>query len=264
MNPLVDLPVREYIRSMRRVALTFGILLLARVAHGQSASIRGTVRDSSSRPMVNADVVVQPTGRRARTDSAGRFAIDSLEAKQFTVRARRVGYAPTEWTIDLSKGGRADIQLTLGPRIAALDTVFVFDGRPCDAQRYEGFMCRRATTKGRFIDYADIDSMDVLYSADLLRDVGGFSTVVRPTRIGPTRVGSAAHCTIVLLNGVSTAWSSIPESPFDIIGIEVYQTPKEIPREYQRYTWGKESCWLVAYWTANFLDPVRKQALPRP
>jgi hypothetical protein len=249
---------------MRRVALALGILLISSTAGAQSASIRGTVRDSSSRPMVNADVVITPTGRRARTDSTGHFAFDSLEAKQFTIRARRVGYGPAEWTIDLSKGGRAEIQLTLGARIAALDTVFVFDGRPCDAQKYEGFMCRRATTKGRFIDYADIDSMNVLYSAELLRDVGGFTTVVRPTKIGPTRVASSKHCAIVLMNGVPTPWSSIPESPSDIIGIEVYQTPREIPKEYRRYTWGKESCWLVAYWTANFLDQFHKLALPRP
>jgi len=249
---------------MRRAASAIGILIFASVARAQTASIRGTVRDSASRPMVNADVVLDPSGRRARTDSIGRFAFDSLAAKQFTVRARRVGYAPTEWTVDLSKSGHAEIQLTLGGRIAALDTVFVLDGRPCDAQKYEGFMCRRATTKGRFIDYADIDSMNVLYSADLLRDVGGFATVVRPTRIGPTRVASSSHCTIVLMNGAPTSWASIPESPSEVIGVEVYQVPKEIPKEYRRYTWGKESCWLVAYWTANFLDPVRKQALPRP
>jgi len=214
--------------------------------------------------MLNAEIVVDPSGRRARTDSAGRFAFDSLDAKQFTIRARRVGYAPTEWTIDLSKGGHADVQLTLGARVAALDTVFVFDGRPCEAQKYEGFMCRRATTKGRFIDYGDIDSMNVLYSADLLREVGGFSTVVRPTRIGPTRVASSTHCTIVLMNGVPASWATIPESPFDVIGVEVYQTPSEVPKEFRRYTWGKESCWLVAYWTASFLDPVRRLALPRP
>jgi hypothetical protein len=249
---------------MRHVALSLGILLIASAARAQSASIRGTVRDSSSRPMPNADVILAPAGRRARTDSTGRFAFDSLDAKQFTIRARRVGYGPAEWTIDLSKGGRADIQLTLGARIAALDTVFVFDGRACDAQKYEGFMCRRATAKGLFIDYADIDSMNVLYSSELLRDVGGFSTMVRATRIGPTRVAGSTHCTIVLMNGVPTPWTSIPESPSDIIGIEIYQTPREIPKEYRRYTWGKESCWLVAYWTANFLDQLHKLALPRP
>jgi len=249
---------------MKRVALGMCVLAIASVARAQTASIRGTVRDSSARPMINAEVVVDPSGRRVRTDSTGRFVFDSLDAKQFTIRARRVGYAPTEWTIDLSKGGRAEVQLTLGSRIAALDTVFVVDGRPCEAQKYEGFMCRRATTKGRFIDYAEIDSMNVLYSADLLRDVGGFATVVRPTRIGPTRVASSTHCTIVLMNGVPTSWSSVPESPFQVIGVEIYQTPREIPKEFRRYTWGKESCWLVAYWTANFLRPIARQSIPKP
>jgi hypothetical protein len=244
---------------MNRVALAaLGFLLVASVAGAQSASIRGTVRDASSRPMSNAEVVVEPAGRRARTDSAGHFAFESLEPKQFTVRARRVGYEPAEWTIDLSKGGRVDIQLVLGARISVLDTVYVFDGRPCDPQRYEGFMCRRASARGRFIDYADIDTMDVLYSAEILRDVGGFTTIVRSTRNGPTRTVSPKQCTTVLMNGVPTSWITIPESPFDIIGIEIYQNPKEIPAEYRRYTWGKEDCWLVAYWTTNFLRPFRR------
>ena len=245
--------------------MAVGLLMVASAVRAQSASSRGTVRDSSSRPMVNADVAVEPSGRHVRTDSAGHFAFEGLERSQFTVRARRVGYEPAEWTIDLSKGGRVDIQLVLGGRIAMLDTVFVFEpGRPCDPQAYEGFMCRRAVGKGRFIDYTDIDTMSVIYSADLLRDIGGFTSVVRSTHIGPTRMASSKHCTIVLMNGAPTTWLSIPESSYDIIGIEIYQNPKDIPAEYHRYTWGKEDCWLVAYWTANFLHPVAKVKLPKP
>ena len=252
---------------MTRAALAIGFLMFASLAGAQSASIRGTVRDSSSRPMANADVVIEPSGRHARTDSTGHFSFEALDPGQFTVRARRVGYEPAEWTIDLSKGGRVDIQLVLGARIAALDTVFVFEpGRPCEPQKYEGFMCRHASAKGRFLDYSDIDTMSVLYSADLLRDIGGFTTpVVRSTHIGPTRMASSKHCTIVLMNGVAyVAGLTILESPADIIGIEIYQTPSDIPKEYRRYTWGKEDCWLVAYWTANFLRQAGRVALPKP
>jgi len=156
------------------------------------------------------------------------------------------------------------MRLSLGARIASLDTVFVVDGRPCEARKYEGVMCRRATTKGLFIDYTDIDTMNVLYSADILREVGGFGTVLSPTRNGPTHVASANRCTIVLRDGVPASWSAIPEDPYSIIGIEIYKTPREIPKEFRRYTWGKERCWLVAYWTANFLKPVTKASLPRP
>jgi hypothetical protein len=250
---------------MTRVTLAIGFLLVASAAGAQSASIRGTVRDSSSRPMLNSDVVVEPIGRHFRTDSAGHFSFESLEPGQYTVRARRVGYEPGSWTVDLSKGGHVEIQLVLGSRIASLDTVFVFEpGRPCEPQTYEGFMCRRAGAKGRFLDYADIDTIGVVYSADLLRDIGGFTSIVRSTHFGPTRMASSKHCTIVLMNGVASSWSTIPESPADIIGIEIYQTPSEIPKEYRRYTWGKEDCWLVAYWTASFLRPIGRVSVPRP
>ena len=249
---------------MKRTVLAVGIFGFASVAGAQSASIRGMVRDSASHPMRNAEVSVEPSGRHIRTDSTGRFVFQSLDAGQFTVRARRVGYQPAEWTVDLSKNGHIDVQLVLGSRIALLDTVFVFDGRDCEPGRYEGFMCRRASAKGRFIDFTDIDSMNVNYSAELLRDIGGFPTIAKSTRIGPTRIVQPRHCTIVLLNGVPASWPTIPESPFEIIGIEVYQTPAEIPKEYRRYTWGKEDCWLVGYWTADFLRSARRLALPPP
>ena len=66
------------------------------------------------------------------------------------------------------------------------------------------------------------------------------------TRIGPTRVTTSKTCTIVLLNGVASGWASIPEEPYKIIGIEIYKTPQDVPKEYVRYTWGKEHCQLVA------------------
>ena len=69
---------------------------------------------SASRPMPNADVFVVPGNRHARTDSTGRFAFDSLEAGHYIVRARRVGYGPAEWSVDLSKSGHADVQFLLG------------------------------------------------------------------------------------------------------------------------------------------------------
>ena len=248
---------------MKKSATVLALLVTTLFAHaaGAQASIRGVVRDSANRPMPNADVIVVPANRRARTDSTGRFSFDSLGGGQYIVRARRVGYGPTEWTVELSKSGHADIQLVLGSRLAMLDTVFVSEGHDCDPRKYEGFMCRRASAKGTFIDFTDIDTMQVYYTADLLRDVGGFTSVVRPTRNGPTRIASGKACTIVLVNGVSTVWSEVPEQTYMIIGIEIYKNPKEIPKEYSRYTWGRENCWLVAYWT---YDPkYRPMTVPR-
>ena len=248
----------------RLAALTLALIaVVAGIAGAQSASIRGVVRDSAARPMPNADVIIIPGGKRARTDSTGAFAFGSLESGKYVVRTRRVGYAPTEWTIDLSNSGRAELQLVLGARLGVLDTVFVNGDRPCEAQKYEGFLCRRGSANGGvFIDYTDIDTMPVWYSADLLRDVGGFTVGIRSTRNGPTRIPVSRQCTTILLNGVPSGWASIPEEPYNIIGIEVYKIPKDVPKEYRRYTWGKEHCWLLAYWTADFQRPFAKVRLP--
>jgi len=142
-----------------------------------------------------------------------------------------------------------------------LDTVYATDPRLCEPKKYEGFLCRRATATGTFIDYTDIDTMQVDFSADLLRDVGGFTTDLRNSRNGATRVATSRACTIVLLNGYPATWSSIPDVPSMIVAIEIYKSPKDIPKEFVRFTWGKERCWLVAWWTYD--AAYRSFAIPR-
>jgi hypothetical protein len=252
---------------LKRIAFAaafLGVPLFAGATMAQSGgAVTGVVRDSMDRPMPEADVVLIPAKRRARTDSLGRFEFRSLDDGQYVVRARRIGYLPTEWSVKLSKAGHVNVTLVLGPHVAMLDTMYVATDGPCPRDTYEGFLCRRTKAKGTFVDFTDIDTMQVDYSAELLRDIGGFNVDVQPTKNGPTRVASARRCTIVLLNGVATSWSQIPEAPYMITGIEVYKTKAEIPKEFARYTWGKEDCWLVAYWTYDFRNkPVRKVSLP--
>lgn len=251
------------------IAATLILLCAEPVRSQQPAAhitgIAGVVRDSMSQPMPNVDIVVIPAGRRARTDSAGRFDVAPLEPGRYEVRARHLGYVPAEWDVDLSQSGHAEIQLVLVARIASLDTVYVNGTRPCPRATYEGFLCRRATAKGTFIDYPEIDAQDADYSADLLRDVPGFGVAVGRGRTGATRIPSSRACTIVLLNGVASSWAEVPESPWMISAIEIYQSPNDIPKEFSRYTWGKEHCWLVAYWTYDVtMKSIRRTAPPTP
>src|SRR5689334_16926080 len=114
--------------------------IAARLAAAQAtATISGTVRDSANRPLDNTDVVAIPARAHARTDSTGRFVFTGLENRKYTVRARRVGYVPVEWTVDLSKGGRADVQIVFTARLPLLDTVRVLADRNCSPRNYEGF-----------------------------------------------------------------------------------------------------------------------------
>src|SRR6185436_18672011 len=122
-------------------AALMSVVIAASGAAQSGARVAGTVTDSSSRPMYRADVMVMGTERHVRTDSAGRFVLDSLPGGKFTVRARHVGYGPAEWTVDVPKNGRAEVHLVLGARLALLDTVKVVAGRPCSPSSVEGFLC---------------------------------------------------------------------------------------------------------------------------
>ena len=70
------------------------------------------------------------------------------------------------------------------------------------------------------------------------------------------------RCINTLLDGVPARWNDVPSEPADIMAVEIYELPKDIPREYNKYTWGKEQCSLIVYWTVNFSRPMRGVKLP--
>jgi hypothetical protein len=50
----------------------------------------------------------------------------------------------------------------------------------------------------------------------------------------------------------------IPESPYDLIAVEVYTKADSVPREYQMYTWPSNRdvtrtgrCSVIVYWTVR-------------
>jgi hypothetical protein len=223
-------------------------------------TITGTVRDSASRPVANADVVARPGSHRTRSDSAGHFVLTGLGDDTYKVVARKLGYAPADWDVKLSNSGHVDIQLVLDHRLPMLDTMVVTAGRTCSSYSLDGFVCRRRSGGGTFLDYTDIDDKEALYTADIFRDEKGFRVDVRSTRYGPIRVAATAvpwGCITSLVDGrpVSAA-NAIPEFPWDLLAMEIYAKADSVPKEYQRYTWPEGGnlirsgrCSVVVYWT---------------
>lgn len=240
------------------VALIF--LALPSRASAQGGVIAGVVRDSAARPVAAADIIVRPGDRRTRSDSAGRFIITGLGADHYTVRARKIGYAPTTYDVALSNAGRVDIQLVFDQRMPMLDTVIVTADRKCSEFTLSGFVCRRQGGGGIFLDYTDIDDKDALYTADLFRDMKGFRTDLRPTRYGPVRYVAPSlpwRCITSLIDGRPMSGATIvPELPADLVAIEVYARPDSVPVEFQKYTWPAGGnftrsgrCSVIVYWT---------------
>jgi hypothetical protein len=236
-------------------------LLLALPSFGaaQEGAIAGTVRDTAARPVAGADITVRPGQHRARSDSAGKFVITGLGADHYTVRARKIGFAPTTNDVSLSNAGRVDISLVFDQTMPMLDTIKVIAGAACPEWSLDGFVCRRKGGGGLFLDYTDIDDKDALYTADLFRDIKGFHTSVRSTRYGPIRVVESSPpwgCITELVNGRPiTPAIRFPELPTDLIAMEVYARPDSVPSEYQKYTWPNGSitrsgrCSVIVYWT---------------
>jgi hypothetical protein len=250
---------------VRAAAAVLLSLTLATIAGAQQgATITGTVRDSALRPVANADVVALPGVHRARSDSAGKFTLTGMDGGSYTVRARKLGFAPTETTVDISGNGRLNVVLTLDQRMPLLDTVIVRADGSCPDRTLDAFACHKKFGKGLYLDYTDIDEKEPLYSADIFRDIQGFRVDVRSTRSGPVRVAvpSNFHCLVSLVDGrPSSPANPIPSSPIDVIALEVYQQPDNVPKEYERYIWPNTGtatgrCMLVVYWTPR--APTRR------
>jgi len=246
---------------MRCVRLTIafvaiGILpLRAQEIHG--AAITGTVRDSASQPIADADVVMRPGNHRARSDSAGRFLLAGVDDGSYVVYARKLGYALERWDVKLSNAGRVDVRFVLH-RQQQLEEVTVTAARNCPAFSLDGFACRRHAGGGIFLDYPDIDERGEPYTGNLFRDMPGFRTRLVSTRRGVVPVGFRTNggCVNSLVDGRPASNDNpVPAYTHDLSAMEVYVRPDSVPPQYQRYTWltgdieRTGRCSLVVYWT---------------
>jgi hypothetical protein len=245
--------------SRPSLQLVAALLLVLPSLGAAQGIIAGIVRDTTARPVPGAEITVRPGEHRVRSDSAGKFIITGLGADHYTVRARKIGFAPTANDVSLTNAGRVDISMVFDQTMPLLDTIKVVAGRRCPEWSLDGFVCRRKGGGGLFLDYTDIDEKDALYTADLFRDIKGFHTAVRSTRYGPIRVVEASPpwgCITELVDGrPPTGATRFPELPTDLIAMEVYAQPDSVPREYQKYTWPNGSvtrtgrCSVIVYWT---------------
>ncbi|MGH9885600.1 MAG: carboxypeptidase-like regulatory domain-containing protein, partial [bacterium] len=125
-------------------------------------------------PVAGADIVLRPSAKRTRTDSAGRFTFSGLDPNTYTVVARKVGYFPETWDVKLTKSSRMDITMVLGRQLPTLDTVVTRASRDCPLFSYEAFLCRRGWKGGVFLDDEAITDQDVIYVGELFRSMSDF------------------------------------------------------------------------------------------
>jgi hypothetical protein len=237
-------------------------------AQATTGTISGSVVDDNGTPVRDADVYAPPSSARARTDSAGRFTLANLPPDFYHVRVRHIGFTAAEITSDLGKGGRVDLKFELKRRPVMLDSVIVQVDGKCPMRNFTGFNCRRRTGKGIYLTDDDIMDRGAIELGDLFRDVEGFRIENMNTQLGwrpipiPTR---GNHCLNALVNGrIYARTNPLPRYATDLLAVEIYATPNDVPPEYQQYVSNPEArqsatriprdsptnrCALAVYWT---------------
>lgn len=230
------------------------ILALAQpgLAHAQStARIVGTVQDTIGIRIADAEIVIDGE-RRIRTDSSGAFTAADVRAGKVTLRARRIGYFPRELEVTTRAGETTRISIALDRRPVLLDTVAVSAGATCSMRRFEGFACRRRIGKGVYFDVDAIDSINPRYPQDVIRGQPGFRVDAGRGRASPLTVEATSgwRCVRTLVNGYPpTRANQPPRWPNEMIGVEIYADPDDVPEEYQRYIVPPSRCSMIIYWT---------------
>lgn len=183
---------------MRRTLFAALMFVLGGPTVGHAQAINGTLLDRATIvPIEGVEVTLRRPGGaelvKARTDSAGKFAIVAPRAGEYSLRLRRIGFEAVSTSLfSLDSGVTITPTLRLLPVPHQLKALrIVAEGMPpFDWTR--GFEVRRRAGFGRFLTRQDIEARSVGIATDVLRGMPGLE--IKPLSIED---GSAATTYVV-------------------------------------------------------------------
>jgi hypothetical protein len=244
----------------RRLAVVIGagltIALRAALVHAQGihiiqGTVTGLVHDDAGKPI--AGVEVSPLERVApvRTDTAGRFIIDSVDSGTLSLRFRRLAFEPVVLNVQVPPADTTDVDVTLSVVAHRLTGVVV----QADARQLRSladFNVRRQRGVGHFITRYEIEQRHPMLLSDMMRMVPG--AILTPGTGGRAVLHFArngrAHCPPqYFVDGIQVTGYNIDDMPpGDVEGIELYPGTTGVPPQYNR-PFGDTECGTVLIWT---------------
>lgn len=215
--------------------------------------LRGTVRDTSGKPLPGARVTMPGNGAQSTSNTGGQFQLDSVPNGTWMLEARAVGYEPERVVVDVTTDNPEVAEIVLGKFAARVDTVKVQADKW--TQRMAGFEERRKLGFGHFYDDAALEKRNARTIADFLRSTPGIS--INPAannrdQVTMRGVGSGGRCIpAFFINGARVL---IPDGVIDNVvnqtdvrAIEVYPGIGGTPVEFQN----RDGCGSIAIWTGG-------------
>jgi hypothetical protein len=247
---------RHHASQARRIAAALALAGgLAPLGAQQAApKLSGRVVDRvSATGIAGASIVLVGDGRRVATDSAGRFVFPSLTPGTIQLMIRAPLFPPVQLAIDMSAG---DVTRTIvldstevGPTPHALPAVAVSAAAPV-SYRLTDFERRRRTGRGQYLSDEEIKASGAANLQDATRGMRGVTLHCGGTTEGGCRiqmVRAPMNCQpdYVIDGRIENMFG--PATPIrDVVGIEVYTGPSDVPGEFAGRT---AACGVVVVWT---------------
>ena len=243
--------------------LTLVALVPAR-AIAQEGVLRGTVTDTTGRPLAGVEVLSVNGKRSTRTDRNGRFALARLPFGQQLIMARYPGYQPADRAINMLDANVPELTFRLRRIVQLIDTVRIVSHDGCAAYDFTGFECRRRAGVGQFRGLEEIGALRPHFWADMFEGMPGFRNVQVPDPIlgmdWDVESTTGWRCLESGWNGRERTANLENVRPADIVAIEHYDVYEKVPAAYKRLAWPNSQprpCALVIYWTRDFIERQR-------
>ncbi|MCT1524106.1 TonB-dependent receptor [Sphingobacterium hotanense] len=116
---------------MQKTLLLFSLLLLTAIAHAQNSKLSGTIQDSlSKQPLAYVSIAVIDDKNQIvegqMTDANGRFVFAKLNAQQYSLQVKSLGYKQRQLAIDLNGQKQVNLQpILLSADSETLETVHI-------------------------------------------------------------------------------------------------------------------------------------------
>lgn len=253
-------------RSILRAAVVLGVAcaiatITPRAAQAQAGTIRGTVTDTTGRPIRNAEVLSVNGERSTRTDGNGRYTLTRVPWGSQLIMARSPGYRPSERIVSMLDESAPTMDFVLAHVVQLIDTVRITSHDHCVAYDFEGFECRRKAGIGQFRGEAELRALRPMHWADMFEGLPGFrrAPFVNNLRQQDWTVQSTTgwRCLMEGWNGRHRMAADELITPGDIVAVEHYDVYERVPEAYKRLAWpnGQDKpCALIMYWTRPFLE----------
>ncbi|HSQ29357.1 MAG TPA: carboxypeptidase regulatory-like domain-containing protein [Gemmatimonadaceae bacterium] len=236
-------------------ATAFGLLVPGDVPGQTITRVTGRVVSHTTHTGISgATISVPELGRSTTTDSAGRYLIGGFPPGRFRFLVRVIPYSAKEATLLLERGDHRTLDFELDSAGAqTLPAVPVTATAPVDL-RLRDFERRRRTGRGQYLSEEQIKQIGAATVADATRGMRGvdihcgggggchIQMVRAPMNCGPD---------YVIDGRVDNTFG--PQTPIrDIVALEVYTGPSDVPGEFAGATAG---CGVVAVWTRSGPPP---------